>query len=371
MPVPDVSAPVTAGARGQAFGALTPKDLPSGFIEEERFVSEVARSYTKAGSWGTDGVWNLTPAATAPYTVRILVRRPSDPIRFNGIVVVEWLNVTAQAEGAADYMQMHELLTRDGYAWVGVGAQSVGVNAPRTGLKAWDQERYASLVHPGDGYSYDIFSQVAQAIRGGRANAAPGTRRIDHVLATGRSQSAFRLVTYINAFHTGTKLFDGYLVHSRGSNAAGLHADALARDAEAPIPPGAHSRTDLDVPVLDLQAEGDMAALRSHLTRQEPPARYRRWDLAGAAHAETPRWVVEVPLAGVSVFRNATPRWRSWTAGATTWQQRRQAGRTAVSSSARRTRSTRRRSRRCTRHTTITCSSSHARQTRSSVRAIC
>ncbi len=160
-------------------------------------------------------------------------------------------------------MQIHELLTRDGYAWVGVGAQ------------------------------------VAQAIRGGLANAAPGTRRIEHVLATGRSQSAFRLVTYINAFHTGTKLFDGYLVHSRGSNAAGLHADALARDAEAPIPPGAHSRTDLDVPVLDLQAEGDMAALRSHLTRQEPPARYRRWDLAGAAHAETPRWVVEVPLASL------------------------------------------------------------------------
>ncbi len=50
VPVPDVSAPVTAGARRQAFGALTPKDLPSGFIEEERFVSGVARSYTKAGT---------------------------------------------------------------------------------------------------------------------------------------------------------------------------------------------------------------------------------------------------------------------------------------------------------------------------------
>ncbi len=92
MPGPDVSAPVTAGARGQAFGALTPKDLPSGCIEEERFVSGVARSYTKAGTWGTDEVWNLTPAATAPYMVCILVRRPSDPSRFNGIVVAEWLN---------------------------------------------------------------------------------------------------------------------------------------------------------------------------------------------------------------------------------------------------------------------------------------
>jgi hypothetical protein len=51
----------------------------------------------------------------------------------------------------------------------------------------------------------------------------------------------------------------------------------------------------VDVPVLDVQAEGDITALRSHLTRQPPNTRYRRWEIAGAAHAETPRWVVDVP----------------------------------------------------------------------------
>jgi hypothetical protein len=49
--------------------------------------------------------------------------------------------------------------------------------------------------------------------------------------------------------------------------------------------------------VLDLQTEGDMVALRSHLTRQDANPHYRRWEIAGAAHAETPRWVVEVPPA--------------------------------------------------------------------------
>ncbi len=122
-----------------------------------------------------------------------------------------------------------------------------------------------------------------------------GGLQIRHVLATGRSQSAFRLVTYINAIHPIAKLFDGYFVHSRGSNAAGLSAEALARDASDPIPIGARIRGDIDVPVFDLQTEGDMVALRSHLTRQDPGARYRRWELAGAAHAETPRWVVEEP----------------------------------------------------------------------------
>jgi hypothetical protein len=40
-----------------------------------------------------------------------------------------------------------------------------------------------------------------------------------------------------------------------------------------------------------------MVALRAHLTRQPPFAHYRRWEIAGAAHAETPRWVAEVPPA--------------------------------------------------------------------------
>ena len=88
------------------------------------------------------------------------------------------------------------------------------------------------------------------------------------MLATGRSQSAFRLVTYINAIHPLTHLFDGYLVHSRGANASGFKAEGLARDAENAVPPGAHIRTDIDVPVLDLQTEGDMVALRAHLTHQ-------------------------------------------------------------------------------------------------------
>ena len=291
---PTVTAPVTGG-RGQPFGALAP--VPPGYLEEERFFSGTASAYSKAGPWGVDGRWSVKPATTAPYTVRMLIRRPVDAKRFNGVLVVEWLNVTAQAEGAADFMQMQEELIREGYAWVGIGAQAVGVNAPSTGLKAWDSARYAPLAHPGDAYWYDIFAQAAQALRRPQGQSGLGGLPIRQTLATGRSQSAFRLITFINAIHPIARPFDGYFVHSRGSNAAGLSAEALARDAEDPIPSGARIRTDIDVPVFDLQTEGDMVALRSHLTRQEAGAHYRRWELAGAAHAETPRWVVEEPPA--------------------------------------------------------------------------
>jgi hypothetical protein len=297
VPNPNVRGPIAGGTRGGPFGALTAADLKqAGFTESEYFFGGTARSYAKDGAWGVDGMWRAKVDRSAAYQVRMLVRRPVDARRFNGVVVMEWLNVTAMQEGAADYMQMKEEIEREGYAWIGVGAQASGVNTPRTGLKAWDPERYKTLDHPGDAYSYDIFSQAARAVlRPQGVNPLAGLQ-IRQLLATGRSQSAFRLVTYVNGVHPLTRVFNGYLIHSRGSNAAGLSAGQLGRDPD-PIPAGAHIRTDIDVPVLDVQAEGDMVALRAHLTHQPPNNRYRRWEIAGAAHAETPRWVVEVPPA--------------------------------------------------------------------------
>lgn len=287
---PILSGPVSGG-KGQAFGALTAADLAaSRYREDEYFVSGTARSFVKDGAWGMDGVWAVKPGATADYKVRVLVRRPSNPRRFNGVLIVEWLNVTSMQEGAADYMLMKEEIERSGYAWAGIGAQAAGVLTPRSGLKAWDPARYETLAHPGDAFSYDVFTQATQVLlKPGSVNPLDGLR-VRQTLAAGRSQSAFRLVTYYNAFHARSRLFNGYFVHSRGANAAGLTAEQLGRDPE-PVPAGAHVRTDFEVPVFDLQTEGDMVALRSHLTRQPDSARYRRWEIAGAAHAESPQWV--------------------------------------------------------------------------------
>ena len=293
-----VSGPITGGDRGQAFSAMPAADLAkAAYTEAEFFLGGSATAFTPSAPLALDGMWKIAPDTTAAYRVRMLVRRPADPKTFNGVVVVEWLNVTANLEGAADFMQMQEELLRQGYAWVGVGAQAAGVNSPRSGLKDFDKTRYGSLVHPGDAYSYDIFSQAAEALRRPAGTNPLGGLAIRRMIATGRSQSAFRLVTYINAVHPLAHPFDGYLVHSRGANASGFKAEGLARDAANAVPPGAHIRTDIDVPVLDLQTEGDIVALRAHLTRQPPFAHYRRWEIAGAAHAETPRWVAEVPPA--------------------------------------------------------------------------
>ena len=119
----------------------------------------------------------------------MIVRRPSDPEKFNGTVVVEWLNVTAGFDTSPDWQYGRIEMMRKGYAWVGVTAQSVGVQGPLLGLKTIDPARYGSLTHPGDIYSYDIYTQAARALRTPvGANPLAGLR-VKRLIADGESQS--------------------------------------------------------------------------------------------------------------------------------------------------------------------------------------
>src|SRR4029434_8170575 len=91
-----------------------------------------------------DGKWRVRPSRTAPFRTRVLVVRPVDMARFNGIVHVNWQNVTAGFElGTAD-AESEQLL--DGFAWVGVSAQRVGVHgfpgSEQFAQSGWDPERF-------------------------------------------------------------------------------------------------------------------------------------------------------------------------------------------------------------------------------------
>ena len=99
-----------------------------GYTEEEYFISGTAASYTSDGPMPADGRMTVKPADTAAYTTRILLRRPSDLKKFNGTVLVEWLNVSAGSDGAPDFSFLNRQIVRDGYAWVGVSVQKVGLD---------------------------------------------------------------------------------------------------------------------------------------------------------------------------------------------------------------------------------------------------
>jgi hypothetical protein len=90
-----------------------------------------------------------------------------------------------------------------------------GTHLAGQGLRRVDPARYSSLDHPGDGYAFDIFTQVARAIRAG--GEPLGGAQPQRLIAAGESQSAGALVTYYNGVAPLTHAFDGYLVHSRGA----------------------------------------------------------------------------------------------------------------------------------------------------------
>lgn len=287
---PSVRGPITGGRYGMAFNPM-PARLAAehGYVEEEYFVAGTATAYRGDGTWDTDGRWKAVPASTAPYTTRIVVRRPTDAARFSGAVLVEWLNVSAGMDADPDFGFAHEELLRNGDAYVGVSAQLVGIEGgtlklpipgfEATPLKAWDPDRYGPLAHPGDEYAYDIFSQVAQAVRRPDGTDPLAGLRADYVLAAGESQSAGRMVTYVNAVHPLAGIYDGFLIHSRGSGGAAFGPDT-------PLPKVAHIRGDLEVPVLQLQTESDLFGLGSYAARQPDTPRLRTWEVAGTAHAD-------------------------------------------------------------------------------------
>ncbi len=248
-----------------------------GYEKSQFFVSGTAHSYVPVSPLTSDGRWRITTGVSAPYTTRIAVYRPIDPKRFNGTVVVEWLNVSGGTDDAPEWTMSHNELVRDGFAWVGVSAQQVGVDS----AKATDPAQYSELSHPGDSFSYDIFSQAGEAVRRDAARILGGLRPRT-LIAAGESQSAGRLMTYIDAVQPIAHAYQGFLVHSQFGTGAPL---SQTPQTDSPAPNPTTIRADLGVPVLEFETETDV--YNSNLTdrlHDGNPKWFRLWEVAGTSH---------------------------------------------------------------------------------------
>lgn len=282
-------------------GEGSPPDLARlGYVQHEFIAAGTATSYKADGALTGDGRWTFAPDATAPYRTRVLVREPADAAKFSGTVVVEWLNVSGGVDADPDWTSLQEELVRAGDAWVGVSAQRIGVEggpvlvkvpaiagseAAGKGLKKIDPARYGTLEHPGDGFSDDIYTQVARALRTGAGLSGVKPQRL---IAAGESQSAFALVSYYNGVQPLTDAFDGFFVHSRGAIGLPLVAPGKSADiSEAITGTPTIFRTDQAAPIMDIQTETDVASiLNSYAARQPDSDRFRLWEVAGTAHAD-------------------------------------------------------------------------------------
>jgi hypothetical protein len=219
--------------------------------------------------------------------------RPAEPTNFNGIVLVNWQNVTIGVDfGMPDLEQLDR-----GYAWIGVTTQRVAHDGqpalteeiPATvGLREWNPDRYGSLHHPGDAFSYDIFSQAARRLREGPAEGVDmlGGLSPRLVIATGGSQSAMRLGSYLNIAHQKDRVVDGFLptVHwglcPPPPDMSLVESFELTSDFR--FKGSAQIRDDGHVPVLVVNSEPE--TLMTSIVRQPDSDTFRFWEMAGTAH---------------------------------------------------------------------------------------
>lgn len=265
-----------------------------GYKVEEFGIAGKATRYALKSPATADGRLNPVADGTADYATRYVVVRPADAKTFNGTVLVEWLNVTAGQDTPADWMVAHREILRRGYAWVGVSAQKVGVDGGASvmgmglPLTKASPARYGKLFHPGDAFSFDIFSQAGKALKARGASGLLGDLAPRRVIGIGESQSAVYLTTYVNAVDPLARAYDGFLVHSRFGSGASLSGNRQI-DAQTDMPRYLSFRPDLRVPVLSLVTETDLSG--SRLTgyagaRRADTKTLRVWELAGAAHAD-------------------------------------------------------------------------------------
>ncbi len=290
-----------SGGKGVFMGEGSPPNLQAeGYVQREYAAAGTATSYKANGALTADGRWTFAPDGGAAYRTRVLVRAPADASKFSGTVVVEWLNVSGGVDADPEWTSLEEELVRAGDVWVGVSAQRIGVEggpvlvkvsgiagaeAEGKGLKAIDPARYGTLKHPGDGFSFDIYTQVVRALRTGSGLSGLHPQRL---IAAGESQSAFALVSYFNGVQPLTRAFDGFFVHSRGAVGLPLVAPGKYSDISGAISGTATIfRTDQVAPILDIQTETDVVSiLNSYAARQPDTSRFRLWEVAGTAHAD-------------------------------------------------------------------------------------
>jgi hypothetical protein len=331
-PIPTVAGPIPSTPASFPFiadGFSVQPAVPAGYEEQEFFFSGTARIY----EYTATGIQVATPCpasvttgcATVPYTTRMLVKRPIDPRRFSGTVVVEPLNPSAGLDLAPVWDRSRSYLVSAGDVFVGWTSKSVAVNA----LKTWDPARYRALDWPYvpfvpggnsgvfDGITFDIAAQVGALIKANRAGSPVHDLRVRHVFEAGFSQDGSFTFTQADVFHAlermagGGDIYDGYFPGGTGGPS---NLDfGLTRAGALPAADPRHRMQPRDVPVIHVNTETEEAlGAAGGLPYRRPDSdrpddRYRLWEVPGASHVDSGEGIDNITLDVEELLRGPAP----------------------------------------------------------------
>ena len=246
---------------------------------------------TTAADYGyaTDEYFVYGTANGQPYRTRILVRRPVPAERFSGIVVSESMHSNGFAvtfEPARKYFFLR------GHVHVEIAAQTSNV----TTLKGFNPVRYASVSIPSGAQTSEIIAQVGALIKSNLSKGPLAPLSARRLFMEGTSQASGVLRTYQQQKHVqsrmpdGSAIMDGYLATSTLGSAPMMVVDV----------PTVHMPT-----MTEVNSGAPSGALFRRPDSDEPGNRYRLYEVAGMAHAnsrETPTYVPNPCTLPVSDF---------------------------------------------------------------------
>lgn len=291
----EASRPFTCAARQMDLEAV-------GYMEEEYFFSGTANVYAKASD-----TQMTVLACNAPYTNRFLVRRPRDPAKASGRVVLEILNTSSYFDIDRVWVLLHDALLRNGDTYIAITSKPVTMMT----LRKYDPQRYADLCWDNprhcllpsralgnfcgasqpeteDGLLWDMLTDLALDVRG--KNAYLGGMSVRQLYLLGWSQSGSDMIVYSNWFARDRHrrgldhVFDGYFCCAP----APAVCPGLNQEESMDLRAGDGTLQFSDVPFLQMHTESENARLGTFESRMpasdRPDRQFRIYDIAGATH---------------------------------------------------------------------------------------
>jgi hypothetical protein len=270
----------------------------AGYVQEEYLLSGTANVYGQR----SDGSLEVKRAAV-PYTTRLILVRPKDGRRFNGIVQLGFTHPQL-ASNQWGRIDAQVLRTGSAYAMLVIGGDP-GTRERSTAqwpvstplLFHWyDPARYAAFRWPDDdGIRWDVIGEAATALRSPTPGGPLAGLKVRRIYMSGWSFLGSTVRSWVNfGFHdryrqaNGKPMIDGYLA---GISASSVNAGHVPLNSSVGVPTDKAQRRlrAIDSPVIELTSE--MEAI-TNVDPQLPDidsvkGGHRLYELGGVSHGDS------------------------------------------------------------------------------------
>lgn len=295
--VPEGEHPFAAAAAACEFDKI-------GYVEEEYFMSGTANVYGE-----DEQKQPVVEIPDAPYTTRLLVRRPADVSKFSGNIVLEIVNATAMFDIDRMWVNAWKFFTRNGDIYIGITSKGQVVDV----LKTINPERYAPINWsnpdpsrtplPGSenmpmifmkeyesGLIWDMLVDLARLLRTDDPMNPVAAYGKPYLYLTGWSQSSGYIARILHSFAYQPEvlkdgpLFDGYLTGGGTANDAPMNAySSLMRFGQrGGIPQG--SVLGAREPFMAVNTESENKLAYWYGDFDEPDFKFRTWQIPASSH---------------------------------------------------------------------------------------